>query len=185
MASERTLSRLGIATVLATTALTATAGAATWHSFSVSNLKAKIEGGGSGTHTARLTSMVLPDSFKVKKSGTKLTFGQVGACKSTGTIAPVLVHSTKTSAADVLEDELGPGGTDYGSGTNGDAVYSVRKYSGDKLRAAYVRRANIADTWIIVRTRTTPHASCHTGGVRESLGFPLADAYGTARASGF
>ena len=61
--------------------------------------------GGSGTHSARLTSIVLPDSFKVRKSSpraTRLTFGRVGSCKSTGVIAPKLVLSTATTAAAVL-----------------------------------------------------------------------------------
>lgn len=181
----RTL-RLLLFTALATSAVAAPATAAPWRSWSVYNAKAAVEGG-TGTHVARLTSIVLPDSFKVRKSSpraTRLTFGRVGSCKSTGVIAPKLVASTATTAEGVLAQQL-VGGTTYGAGTRGDAVYRVAKFSGGALKAIYVRRTRIAQTWIVVRATTTPHARCHIGGVREALGFPLADAFGTIRASGF
>jgi hypothetical protein len=169
--------------VLAASAFAAPAAAATWHSYSAFNGNAPVEGG-SGRHSARLTSIVLPDAFHVRKHPTRLTFGPTGACRATGVIAPVLVHSDATTAADVLREQVS-GGTTYGSGTRGDAVYRIAKFPGGSLRAAYVRRTSLAQTWIVVRATTTPHATCHIGGVRESLGFPLTDAYGTIRASGF
>jgi hypothetical protein len=176
--------RLTFLTALATLAAAAPATAATaWHSWSLFNGKAAVEGG-TGTHSARLSRIVLPDSFKVRKHATKLTFGRVGACKSTGAITPKLVFSTATTAAGVLAQQL-TGGTTYGVGTRGDAVYRVAKFSGGSLKGIYVRPTRIAQTWIVVQATTTPHGNCHIGGIRESLGFPLTDAFGTVRASGF
>ena len=48
-----------------------------------------------------------------------------------------------------------------------------------------MRSTRIAQTWIVVQATTTPHGTCHIGGIRESLGFPLSDAFGTIRASGY
>jgi len=175
--------RLILLTALATTAVAAPAAASSWHSWSIYNGNAPVQGG-TGTHSARLTSIVLPDSFKVRKHATKLTFGRIGSCKSTGVIAPKLVFSTKTSAAAVLGEQL-VGGATYGEGTRGDAVYRVAKFSGGSLKAVYVRSTRIAQTWIVVQANTTPHGTCHIGGIRESLGIPLADAFGTIRASGY
>lgn len=178
--------RLILLTTLAALVVAAPATAAPWHSWSVFNVKAPVEGG-TGTHTARLTSIVLPDSFKVRKASpraTRLTFGRVGSCKSTGVIAPKLVHSTATTAAAVLAQQL-TGGTTYGAGTRGDAVYRVAKFSGGGLKAIYVRSTRIAQTWLVVQATTTPHGNCHIGGIRESLGYPLSDAFGTIRASGY
>ena len=84
------------ALVMATVATPAFA--SSWHSYSLYNGKAAVEGG-SGTHSARLTSIVLPDSFKVRQRATKLTFGRVGSCRSTGVIVPKLVSLDR--------DELG------------------------------------------------------------------------------
>jgi hypothetical protein len=175
--------RLILLTALATTAVAAPAAASSWHSWSIYNGNAPVEGG-TGAHSARLTSIVLPDSFKVRKHATKLTFGRIGSCKSTGVIAPKLVFSTKTTAAGVLGEQL-VGGTTYGEGTRGDAVYRVAKFSGGSLKGIYVRATRIAQTWIVVQANTTPQGTCHIGGIRESLGFPLADAFGTIRASGY
>jgi hypothetical protein len=175
--------RLILLTALATTAVAAPALAASWHSYSIYNGKAAVQGG-TGTHAARLTSIVLPDSFKVVKHATKLTFGRIGACKSTGTVAPTLVHSTQTTTAAVLAEQL-VGGTTYGSGTRGGAAYRVAKFSGGALKALWVGPTRLSQTWIVVRATTTPHGTCHIGGVRESLGYPLTDAFGTIRASGF
>lgn len=178
--------RLILLTALATLVVAAPAAAAPWHSWSIYNGKAAVQGG-TGTHSARLSSIVLPDSFKVRKSSpraTRLTFGRVGSCKSTGVILPKLVHSTATTAAGVLAEQL-TGGTTYGAGIRGDAVYRVAKFSGGALKGIYVRKTRIARTWIVVQATTTPHGTCHIGGVRESLGFPLVDAFGTVRASGY
>ena len=48
-----------------------------------------------------------------------------------------------------------------------------------------MRSTRIAQTWIVVQATTTPHGTCHIGGIRESLGYPLSDAFGTIRASGY
>jgi hypothetical protein len=175
--------RLALLTVLATVALAAPATAAPWHSYRLFVQNAPVEGG-TETHSARLTSIVLPDSFKVRKRATRLTFGPIGSCRSTGTIAPALVQSTAATAAEVLAQQL-TGGTTYGNGTRGDAVFRVAKFSGGSLKAVYVRRTGLPQIWIVVRATTTPHSSCHTGGVREGLGEPLADAFATIRASGY
>jgi len=175
--------RLLTLTALATAAVAAPAAAAPWHNWSVYNGKAAVQGG-TGTHSARLTSIVLPDSFKVREHATKLTFGRVGSCKSTGVIAPKLVASAATTSAAVLAEQLA-GGTTYGAGTRGDAAYRVAKFSGGALKAIYVRPTRLARTWIVVQATTTPHGTCHIGGIRESLGYPLADAFGTIRASGY
>jgi len=175
--------RLVLLAAIATLVVAAPAAAAPWHSWSIYNGKAAVQGG-TGTHSARLSSIVLPDSFKVREHATKLTFGRVGTCKSTGVIAPLLVHSTQTTAPGVL-GELLVGGTTYGAGVRGDAVYRVAKFSGGALKGIYVRRTRIAQTWIVVQATTTPHSTCHIGGVRESLGYPLVDAFGTIRASGY
>ena len=167
-----------VMTTVATPAL-----AASWHSYNIYNGKAAVEGG-SGTHSARLTSIVLPDSFKVRERATRLTFGPIGACRSTGVIVPKLVSSTATSSAAVL-GQLLTGGKTYGSGTRASASYRVAKFSKDIIKAVWVGPTRIPQTWIVVQTTTTAHASCHTGGVRESLGYPLTDAYGTLRASGY
>ena len=175
--------RLTLLTSLAALVVAAPAAASPWHSWSIYNGKAAVQGG-TGTHSARLSSIVLPDSFKVRKHATKLTFGRVGSCKSTGVIAPKLVHSASTTAAAVLGEQL-TGGTTYGAGIRGDAVYRVAKFSGGAIKAVYVRKTRIAQTWIVVQATTTPHGTCHIGGIRESLGYPLADAFGTIRASGY
>jgi hypothetical protein len=181
----RTLRLLFLST-LAMTVVVAPAMASPWHSYRLYNGKAPVEGG-SGTHSARLSTIVLPDSFKVRKPSersTRLTFGPVGSCRSTGVIAPKLVQSTATSTAAVLAQQLS-GGTTYGSGTRGGASYRVAKFSGDRLKGVWVGATRIAQTWIVVVATTTPHSSCHTGGVRESLGYPLTDAFGTIRAAGY
>ncbi len=171
---------------LATTAVAAPAIASPWHSYSIYNGKAPVEGG-TGAHSARLTSIVLPDSFKVRKQSpraTKLTLGPVSSCKSTGVIAPKLAFSTATTSAAVLAQQLS-GGATYGVGTRGGASWRVAKLQGGALKAIWVGKTRLAQTWIVVQATTTPHGRCHIGGVRESLGFPLADAFGTIRASGF
>ena len=175
--------RLILLTTIAAATVATPAAAAPWHNYSLYNGKAAVEGG-SGTHSARLTSIVLPDSFKVRKQPTRLTFGRVGSCKSTGVIAPKLVFSTATTSAAVLAQQLA-GGTTYGIGTRGGASWRVAKFQGGALKAIWVSRARIAQTWIVVQATTTPHGTCHIGGVREALGYPLADAFGTIRASGY
>ncbi len=178
----RTL-RLILLTALATTAVAAPATAAPWRSWSLYDGKAAVEGG-TGTHSASLTSIVLPESFKVRKRATRLTFGPFASCRSTGVISMKLVQSTATTFAAVLAQQV-VGGTTYGEGTRGGASYRVAKFQGGALKAAWVGRARLAQTWIVVQATTTPHRTCHIGGVRESLGIPLADAFGTIRASGY
>ena len=178
--------RFPIATLtaaLAVLALAVPASADTWHGYRLFVQNARVEGG-TGTHTARLTHIVLPDSFHVRKHKTRLTFGPVGTCRSTGTLAPALVQSDATTAADVLNEQL-VGGTDYGYGSRGTAAYRVAKFTGGAIKAVWVGATRLPQTWIVVRATTTPHGTCHIGGVRESLGFPLADAFGTIRASGY
>src|SRR5207244_5282483 len=99
-------------------------------------------------------------------------------------LAPALVQSNATTAADVLNEQL-VGGTTYGYGSRGTAAYRVAKFSGGAIKAVWVGPTRLAQTWIVVRATTTPHTTCHIGGVRESLGFRLADAYGTIRASSY
>ena len=176
--------RLPAMTLFAVLALAAPASARTWHSYSLYNGNAPVEGG-AGTHSLRLTSMLLPDSFKVRKGRTSLTFGPLGACRSTGTIRPALVASSETSATGVLNALLS-GGTSYGAGTRSSgAAYRVEKFKGGSLKAVSVSPTRLAGVWAVVRATTTPHTTCHTGGVREGLGFPLADAFGTIRANGY
>jgi len=185
---RRSFSALLTSAVLAA-AFAAPAGAALtdsgWHSYSMYNGKATVEGG-SGTHSSRLTRMLLPDRWspKYNKAKTRISFGPVGACHSTGTIVPALVASTATTSAAVLKEQV-KGGATYGSGTNGTASYRVAKFSGGALKAAYVGPTLLPGTWIVIRGTTTPHGTCHTGGVRESLGFPLADAFATIHANGY
>jgi len=168
---------------LAVGALATAAAAATWHTYRLFVQNAPVEGG-SGTHSARLTSIVLPDSFHVRKHSTRLTFGPVGTCRSTGVVAPALVQSSGPNAASVLAEQL-VGGTTYGYGSRGTAAYRVAKFSGGAIKAVWVGPTRLDQIWIVVRATTRPHATCHIGGVRESLGFPLADAFGTIRASGY
>jgi hypothetical protein len=176
--------RLILLSAFAVTAVAAPAVASSWHSYSLYNGEAPVAGG-SGTHSARLTSIVLPDSFKVRKQATKLTFGPMGSCRSTGVIVPKLVFSTATSSAAVLAQQLS-GGKTYGSGTRVGASYRVAKFTGDKLKGVWVGPTRLPQTWIVVQATTTPHSTeCHIGGIRESLGFPLTDAFGTLRASGY
>lgn len=157
--------------------------ATTWSGYSLFNGRAAVEGG-TGTHNARLTSILLPSSFHVRRSATRLRFGPVGGCRSTGTVTLALVDSSATTAAGVLAEQVA-GGKTYGEGRRGDAVFRIARLSGGKLKGAYVRPTRIARTWVVVRVATTPLASCHTGGVRESLGFPLADALAVTHASGY
>src|SRR5438105_9064371 len=110
-----------LAAALAVGALAVPASAATWHGYRLFVQNAPVEGG-TGTHSARLTSIVLPDSFRVRKHTTRLTFGPVGTCRSTGRLAPALVQSNATTAADVLNEQL-VGGTTYGYGSRGTAAY--------------------------------------------------------------
>ncbi len=186
--------RLSILTLLTTVLVAAVfavpAGAASskgtgWHSYALYNGKAAVEGG-SGTHSSRLTRMLLPDRWspKYNKAKTRISFGPVGTCHSTGTITPALVASTSTTAAAVLKEQV-KGGTTYGSGTNGAAAWRVAKFSGGALKAAYVGPTRLAGVWVVIRAATTPHGTCHIGGVRESLGFPLADAFATVHANGY
>ncbi|MEA2221592.1 MAG: hypothetical protein QOJ35_4218 [Solirubrobacteraceae bacterium] len=175
--------RLLLLGTLATIAVATPALASAWHGYSIYNGNAPVEGG-TGTHSARLTSIVLPDSFKVRKRSTRLTFGPVSSCRSTGAIAPKLVASSATTSAAVLAEQL-DGGTTYGAGTRGGASYRVAKFSGGALKGIWVGPSRLPQTWIVVEASTTPHATCHIGGVRESLGIPLADAFGTIRASGY
>ena len=177
------LTRLAALTLLATFALVAPASAAGWHTYSLYDGSALVENG-SGTHSVRLTSMLLPDSFKVRRHATSLTFGRVGACQSTGVIRPALVASTLSTSGAVLAQQL-TGGTTYGFGTRGAASYRVRKYSGGTIKAVFVGPTRLAGIWVVVRATTRTHTGCHTGGVRESLGYPLADAFGTIRANGY
>jgi hypothetical protein len=174
---------LAVLTLLATLALAAPAGAAGWHTYSLYDGSAPVEQG-TGTHSVRLTSMLLPDSFKVRRHATSLTFGRVGACQSTGVIRPALLASGLTTSGAVLAQQL-TGGTTYGFGTRGAASYRVRKYSGGTIKAVFVGPTRLAGIWVVVRATTTTHTGCHTGGVRESLGYPLADAFGTIRANGY
>ena len=175
--------RLAGLTLLATFALAAPAGAAGWHTYSLYDAGAPVENG-TGSHSVRLTSMLLPDSFKVRRHATSLTFGRVGACQSTGVIRPALVASTLSTSGAVLAQQL-TGGTTYGFGTRGAASYRVRKYSGGTIKAVFVGPTRLAGIWVVVRATTRTHTGCHTGGVRESLGYPLADAFGTIRANGY
>ncbi len=99
-------------------------------------------------------------------------------------ITPALVASTATSAGEVLAAQL-TAGTTYGVGTRGPAAWRVAKYPGGALKAVYVGPTRLAGVWVVVRAATTPHGTCHIGGVRESLGFPLADAFATIRANGY
>ena len=165
-------------------AVPAAAQAKAWHSYGLFRDRVEVEGG-SGTHSARLTQMLLPDTFKVKRrAGGYLAFGPTGACRSTGSVRVGLVSSSATAAADV-RDELLPAGTSYGTGPRGDAAWGIVNSGGGALRGAYVRPTRFDETWIVVRVATTPHANCHTGGYRESVAFPLADALATTKASGY
>ncbi len=176
--------RISLLAVLSVLALAAPASAAGWHGYGLYNRTAPVEHG-TGTHSVRLTSIVLPDAFKVKRAATSLSFGPVGACRSTGTVRPALVASTAASAGAVL-DELAASGTTYGSGSRSSgAVFRVVKLSGGSIRAVSVSPTRLAGIWVVVRASTTPHTTCHTGGVRESLGFPLVDAFATIRANGY
>ncbi len=175
--------------VLVSTAVAAPAGAAktgsAWHTYALYNGRAAVEGG-TGTHSSRLTRMLLPDRWnpKVSKSRTRISFGPVGTCRSTGTVVPVLVASPSKTSADVLREQV-KGGTTYGSGTNGHASWRIAKFSGGALKAAYVGPTRLAGIWIVIRGTTTPHGTCHIGGVRESLGYPFADAFATIHANGY
>jgi len=181
---------LALLSLLLTTALLAAPASgsstgAAWHSYALYNGKATVEGG-SGTHSSRLTRMLLPDRWspKVNKARTRISFGPVGTCRSTGTITPALVASTATTSAAVLAEQAA-GGTTYGSGTNGAAAWRVAKFRGGSLKAAYVGPTRLAGVWVVIRGATTPHGTCHIGGVRESLGFPLGDAFATIHANGY
>jgi len=173
-----------VAALLAAPAGASSTGAG-WHSYALYNGKAAVEGA-AGTHSVRLTRMLLPDRWnpKYNKARTRISFGPVGSCRSTGTITPALVASTAATSAAVLADQVN-GGTTYGSGTNGAAAWRVAKYSGGSLKAAYAGPTRLAGIWVVIHATTTPHSTCHTGGVRESLGFPLGDAFATIHANGY
>ena len=183
--ARRRLLALGILAVLAALPAVALAGRA-WTVHSVFVNRAPVEDG-SGTRSARLTQILLPNSFAVKQRSTYLAFGPVGACRSTGSVRVVLVRSDAADAASVLDEQLPSGTPSYGSGARSDAVWRIVKAGtgGGDLRGAYVRPTRIADTWVVVRVATTAHGSCHTGGYRESVAHPLADALATTRASGY
>jgi hypothetical protein len=70
-------------------------------------------------------------------------------------------------------------------GHRSSASWRVAKFRGGALEGLWVGPTRLAQTWIVVQATTTPHGTCHIGGVRESLGFPLSDAFGTVRASGY
>ncbi|HVW18395.1 MAG TPA: hypothetical protein VHB30_09110 [Solirubrobacteraceae bacterium] len=181
------------AAALAATVVPAAAARQAWYSYGAFAWKAPIEGG-TGTQTARLTQILLPSSFKVKTrgsqtsdSGTYLAFGPVGSCRSTGSVRLGLLYSEAQSAADVLADVLPATTTSYGYGTRGDAAWRIVKSASATLRGAYVRpaTARLAHVWVVVRVGTTPHGTCHAGGYRESVAFPLADALATVKASAY
>ena len=126
----------------------------------------------------------MPASFRVRQRSGYLTFGPVGACRSTGSVRVVLVRS-KADIRGVLDAQVPKSTTVYGSGSRGDAVWRIVNAGTAALRGAYVRPTRIADTWVVVRVGTTPHRTCHAGGYRESVAFPLADALATTKASGY
>lgn len=180
----RTTVRLLVA--LLALALTIPAGAQAakvWHAYGLFDRRAEVENG-SGTHAARLTQILLPSSFDVERRGTYLAFGPVGSCRSTGSIRIALVRSEQSTPDAVLDEQL-PDGTSYGSGTNGDAAWRIVNAGGGRLRGAYVRPTRFSDTWVMIRAATTPRRSCHTGGYREAVAFPLAGALAAAKASGY
>ena len=81
---------------------------------------------------------------------------------------------------------LTPSGTVYGSGSRSSgAVFRVVKPKGGSIRAVSVSPTRLGGIWAIVRASTTAHTTCHTGGVRESVGFPPVDAFATIRANGY
>src|ERR1044072_6742030 len=82
--------RIILLAALATTVAAAPGTAAPWRSWSLYKGRAAVEGG-TGTHSARLTSIVLPESFKVRKRATSLTFGAFASCRSTGVLSPKLL----------------------------------------------------------------------------------------------
>src|SRR6476619_3102354 len=86
-----------------------------WHAYGIYNGRVQVENG-AGTHAARLTQILLPSTFAVKRRGTYLAFGPVGSCRSTGSIRIALVKSTAGDVEGVLGEQL-PGGRSYGSGT--------------------------------------------------------------------
>lgn len=181
--SWATIALCGLVVAFGAAAPPAGAGSA-WHTYSLYIDGAPVEGG-TGTHVVRLTSMLLPDAFKVRTHTASLTFGPVGGCRSTGVIRPALVASGRTASAAVLADQL-HGGSTYGEGTRGaNASWRVAKFSGGALRAVSVSRTRLPGVWAVVRANTTPHGTCHAGGVRESLGFRLVDAFATIRANGY
>jgi hypothetical protein len=178
------MSRLLVILVALALAIPAGAEAAkVWRAYGIFDGRVEVENG-SGTHAARLTQILLPSTFAVKRRGNYLAFGPVGACRSTGSIRIALVESSAARADEVLDEQL-PDGRSYGSGTNGDAVWGIVNGGGGKLRGAYIRATRFKDTWVVVRAATTPHRSCHTGGYRESVAYPLADALAATKASGY
>jgi hypothetical protein len=178
-----------LAVAVPAAASTIPAGAAStskpWYRWSVYDLHAQVENGDPGTHTARLTQILLPSAFTVKKRSSYLAFGPVGACRSTGSIRPVLVRSDATDAAGVLDEQLPESRAVYGEGTRGDAVWRVVNAGTATIRGAYVRPTRMDGVWIVIRIGTTPHGTCHSGGYRESVAFPLADGLATVKASGY
>jgi len=180
----RPIIKLLVPLVILTLAIPTGAQAAkVWRAYGIFDARVEVENG-SGTHAARLTQILLPSTFAVKRRGTYLAFGPVGSCRSTGSIRVALVESAAGTVADVLDEQL-PDGLRYGAGTNGDAAWKIVNSGGGNLRGAYVRPTRFDDTWVVVRAATTVHRSCHTGGYRESVAFPLAGALAAAKASGY
>ena len=175
--------RLFVPVVLLALAIPAAAQAAkVWKAYGLYDGSVAVEDG-SGTHTARMTQMLLPSTFDVEKRGDYLAFGPVGLPQhrlDQGRARRVDGHHSRGRAR-----RAAPDGTSYGSGTNRDAAWKIVNTGGGKLRGAYVRPTQIDDTWVVVRVATTPHATCHTGGYRESVAYPLADALAATKASGF
>ena len=145
--------------------------------------RAEVENG-PGTHAARLTQILLPSTFAVKRRANYLAFGPVGTCRSTGSIRIALVESSAGRAEEVLDEQL-PDGRSYGSGTNGDAVWGIVNGGGGKLRGAYVRATGSRTPGSSSVPRRRRIAAAAPGGYRESVAYPLADALAATKASGY
>lgn len=155
----------------------------------------------SGTKTSVYrASFVLPDSWRRIgprdfAARARLRFGPVGSCRSQITITGrnVLADADQTAsehAAQVLDV---PRVNVYGTSVRGRQASRVVRRPGTSNVSALMTVKSLRQegtpvgkaVWTEILAQSTAGRDCHTGGIREAIGFVLADAFAGGRVSGY
>jgi len=172
---------------------TSAAPAATYSSRTLSGAAAV-----SGDTTSRSgfyrATFVLPSTWKGATRGATLRYGPIGSCRSTIRWTARLVADGDGEATERARRLL-PASEQYtyGFGTRGRASWRVIRVKGaDTVRGLLTAAMSGwpgagpgERVWIEVRADSRAATGCHTGGIRESVAFVVADAFGGMRATAF